>query len=104
MTDDLEAALRAIPLCGDHVQWGKSHDGECLGCDLEVARAALAEMRGRVCDTCQHRFVGMAPVGRPHFTYCKLTKVPVPELGTQTFVMCVVLGNTCGAWQERIAP
>ena len=80
MTDDLEAALRAIPLCGDHVQWGKSHDGECLGCDLEAARAALAEMRGRVCGACKHS--GPCPI-------------------KTILIGSVASTMTCGAWAAK---
>jgi predicted nucleic acid-binding Zn-ribbon protein len=57
-----------------------------------------AEAEAQTCATCRHRFVGMAPAGRPHFTYCKRTKVPVPALGTQTYVECRELGMRCGAW------
>jgi hypothetical protein len=49
-----------LPLCGDHRQWGKSHDGECLGCDLEVAKGALKVAEAEVerlqqhtCASCQ---------------------------------------------------
>jgi hypothetical protein len=88
----IEAAVRSAPISDYIDHW----EGRCL-----KAEAELDALKEKVCDTCQHRFVGMAPTGRPHFTYCKLTKVPVPELGTQTYVMCVVMGNTCGAWAAK---
>jgi hypothetical protein len=79
-------------------------DADFVACidTLQKAIAALrqrhAEAEAQTCATCRHRFVGMAPAGRPHFTYCKRTKVPVPALGTQTYVECRELGMRCGAW------
>ena len=66
--------------------------------DLAKAEAALLEQR---CETCKHRFVGMAPAGRPHYAYCKRTMTPIPELGTQTYATCEMLGNGCRAWARR---
>jgi hypothetical protein len=63
--------------------------------------ADLAALRQQRCETCQHRFVGMAPAGRPHYAYCKRTMTPIPELGTQTYATCEMLGNGCLAWARR---
>ena len=36
-------AVRDLPLCGEHQQYGKSHDGECFGCALAAARAEVEQ-------------------------------------------------------------
>jgi hypothetical protein len=95
-----------------HVYEPTTADGHCAECghnivaswhyvkgaDYAALRQRHAEAEAQTCATCRHRFVGMAPAGRPHFTYCKRTKVPVPALGTQTYVECRELGMRCGAW------
>lgn len=80
-------AVRDLPLCGEHQQYGKSHDGECFGCDL----AALREQN---CETCQHNDCGD----------CALTlHVEVSDLGSRfdSWTPCERLGNGCRAWARR---
>ena len=38
---DQLAAMDAMPICGEHRQFGKSHDGECFGCALTALRQAV---------------------------------------------------------------
>jgi hypothetical protein len=73
---------------------------------MESAERELAALKAQGCETCAFRFAGMAPAGCRHPVYCKLTKVPIPELGTQTYVECCVLGSGCRAWVAKapVAP
>jgi hypothetical protein len=68
-----------------------------------TTKAELAALKAQTCQACEYSFVGMAPTGRPHIQFCKRTRIPYPEMGTQTYVPCECLGNTCGSWQKREA-
>ena len=94
MTDDVKAALDYFETPEREFSWDEA---PAHGCAL--ARE-LRRREGETCDSCEHSFVGMAPAGRPHFRYCKLTKQGA-EGFTAFYVECATLGNTCGAWQKR---
>ena len=62
--------------------------------------AELDRLKARRCEMCQHSFVGMAPAGRPHYRYCKLTKQPADAFSS-FYTECATLGNGCNAWEAK---
>ena len=36
----------ALPLCGEHQQYAKSHDGQCLGCERDALRDEVSRLKG----------------------------------------------------------
>jgi hypothetical protein len=46
--------LAALPLCGEHQQYGKSHDGECFGCDLAALREQMTMACGLLDEVIEH--------------------------------------------------